>query len=661
VSAIDFSKAFDTLDHDHLWKTLSAMGCGGEFIKMIKTLYSGAESAIINNGTTTAYYPLSRSTRQGDPLSPILFIAALEPLLIRIKETIRGVKTPGGIARISCYADDLTVFINGRDDLEEVLEVLRKFAKTSGLEINLEKSELLAIGGWAGQEGAIEEIPIVKTMKITGIYIGGAKERERLEALNYDPILSGIDTRLQIWKSRNLSLVGKILIVKSQALSKLQFMASATEVPREYIRKMKKSIYNFIWSGKDRVKREIIAKPWEEGGLKMPILEDMIAAAAIHWFRRALECQDKLWARNFNHEFNLFGGLNAPNHRLCKRALEKIEGVSRYTRYLVEQWERLIDEDAVQKVQEETPLWFSKNLKIGKPGQQGKILGQRGVCKVKHLFEPDGGLIKYSVANDRGLPREAILEWQGAIQSIPGDLKKERQIKGGYCRYDIKVDNCIPIDSPRFTRGQHTLEGEKLTQGRVLRLIASARTTLEREHQKKMTNRFSLKEEEWKMINRMTIKHSISTKKREFVFKFINGITGTNNKFAMVGHKESAKCTYCEEENQDFVHLFLECREVQKFRDAVNSRILRGINTTEKEWLYGPAFAESTQEKAEMYVTMESNQYIYRSNWASEELSLAKFRALLIDSEKIEAEIAKHNNKTMQHLKKWDYIKDSIL
>jgi len=457
VLAIDFAKAFDTLDHDHLWKTLRAMGCGEEFIDMIKTLYKGAESAVINDGTTSAYHPVSRSTRQGDPLSPILFAAALEPLLIRIKETIKGVMTPGGVAKISCYADDLTLFIWGEDDLKKALQLLRKFAKTSGLEINLEKSELLEIGRWKSLEGMAKEIPIVKTMKITGIHVGSAKERKQLEALNYDPILSGIDTRLQIWKSRNLSLVGKILVVKSQALSKLQFMACATEVPMEYVKKIKKIIYNFIWSGKDRVAREILAKSLEEGGLKMPVLEDMIAAASIHWFRRAIECQDKLWARNLNSEFNLIGGLNAPNHRLCKRALAKTEGVSNYTRYLVKQWERLIGEDAIKEVQEDTPLWCSKNLKLGKLRAQGERLKQRGVRKVKDLFEQDGSLIRYTEANIRGLPREAILEWQGAIQSIPEEVKQGRKIRGIYRYRHTKIQKRSTDSGRRHTHtGQNT-------------------------------------------------------------------------------------------------------------------------------------------------------------------------------------------------------------
>jgi len=662
VLAIDFSKAFDTLDHDHLWKTLEAMGCGEKLISMIKTLYNGAESAVINNGTTTSYHPVKRSTRQGDPLSPILFAIALEPLLLQIKKVINGVKTPGGVAKISCYADDLTLFISGKEDLDYVLEILRKFAETSGLEINLEKSELLQIGEWKNEEGMIEEIPIVKTMKITGIHIGSAKEKKRLEALNYDPILSGIETRLQIWKSRNLSLVGKVLIVKTQALSKLQFMASATEVPIEYVKKIKKCIYNFIWSGKDRVAREILAKPWEEGGLKMPVLEDFIAAATIHWFRRAVECQDKLWARNFNREFNLIGGLNAPSHRLCKRALQKTEGVSRYTIYLVEQWERLIGEDTIREIQEDTPLWYSKNLKIIRNrGDQGGRLRQKGVTRAKDLFEPDGRIIKYVEANARGLSRESILEWQGAIQSIPEEVKRGRKIKGEYRRFEESVDNCIPIDMPKFTRGEQTVEGKKLTQATVLKMVASNRKTREREHQKKMSSKFMLNDEDWKKINRMTIRHSISTKKREFIFKFVNGITGTNKKFEMVGYKSSSSCTYCEEENQDYTHLFLECPEVQRFRDAINTRILKGIQMTEKDLLFGPAFAETTTEKAEMFVTMESNQYIYRANWAGEDLSLAKFRALLKDSERIEAEIARQNNKTLQHLKKWDYIKECII
>ena len=82
--AIDFRKAFDSINHQFLFKSLKHFGFGEKFVKMVQTLHNGAENAIMNGGTTTRYFKLGRSCRQGDCLSPYLFIVAMEALCIRI-------------------------------------------------------------------------------------------------------------------------------------------------------------------------------------------------------------------------------------------------------------------------------------------------------------------------------------------------------------------------------------------------------------------------------------------------------------------------------------------------------------------------------------------------------------------------------------------------
>ena len=95
--AIDFEKAFDSLDWTFLNKALSAFNFGQSFIKWVNTFYSNIQSCVMNNGFSSVHFDVMRGVRQGDPLSPYLFIIALETLAIYVRgsDEIKGINLRG--------------------------------------------------------------------------------------------------------------------------------------------------------------------------------------------------------------------------------------------------------------------------------------------------------------------------------------------------------------------------------------------------------------------------------------------------------------------------------------------------------------------------------------------------------------------------------------
>ena len=89
----DFHKAFDSLEWNYLVTCLEAFCFGPDFIRCVKTLYKNRQSCVINNGLTTDYFALERGVRQGDPLSPYLFVVVVETLAIAIRQNtaIKGI------------------------------------------------------------------------------------------------------------------------------------------------------------------------------------------------------------------------------------------------------------------------------------------------------------------------------------------------------------------------------------------------------------------------------------------------------------------------------------------------------------------------------------------------------------------------------------------
>ena len=101
---IDFQKAFDTLEWDFLLKFLEALNFRDHFIHWVRLSYKNIQSCVINNGTASDYFTLKRGVRQGDPLSPYLFVLAVETLAIAIQNNvqIKGIKTGNEVKKVIC-------------------------------------------------------------------------------------------------------------------------------------------------------------------------------------------------------------------------------------------------------------------------------------------------------------------------------------------------------------------------------------------------------------------------------------------------------------------------------------------------------------------------------------------------------------------------------
>ena len=111
--AADMENAFDSLEHAFIFATLAKFGFGEDFIQWIRTFLYNGNSCIMNNSFSTGYFSLKRGARQGDPLSPYIFIICLEILFIKIRsnKAIKGLKFDKLEVKLTSFADDVTFLI----------------------------------------------------------------------------------------------------------------------------------------------------------------------------------------------------------------------------------------------------------------------------------------------------------------------------------------------------------------------------------------------------------------------------------------------------------------------------------------------------------------------------------------------------------------------
>ena len=134
-----------------------------------------------NNGFISDCFLLERSTRQGCPLSPLVFVLVLELLfiLIRADPNLHGVEiSRDNEIKLVAFADDATYFLRDKRSVELVLQYISCFSRVSGLEVNKTKSEILLLQfEHRLGEGAdtLLGIPIVSQLKILGHHFGTNK------------------------------------------------------------------------------------------------------------------------------------------------------------------------------------------------------------------------------------------------------------------------------------------------------------------------------------------------------------------------------------------------------------------------------------------------------------------------------------------------------
>ena len=149
---LDQSEAFDRVDHQFFAAVLETAGFKPEFRKWISILYHNPQAVVQVNRRRSGAFAIERSVRQSCPLSPLLYILALELLLRRLRDrgarpALRGILLSGSVrAKISAFADDITVFVSRRRDIVAVKEAVVRYEKVAGAKVNFDKSEGLRLG-----------------------------------------------------------------------------------------------------------------------------------------------------------------------------------------------------------------------------------------------------------------------------------------------------------------------------------------------------------------------------------------------------------------------------------------------------------------------------------------------------------------------------------
>ena len=203
--------------------------------------------------------------------------------------------------RICQLADDTTLFISNMKSVIASVTILHRFAKYSGLKINLEKSTIIPIGSCTNKQTnlpkEIKQLCVSHAVfKTLGIWF--SYDQKEMTKLNFEKKLASIEKTLQIWSSRRLSLKGKVSIIKTLVILKIVYALSLIFCPTKILEKLDKILFSFLWDNKTpKIKRETIIANYCDGGLKMTDVFLVHESAKIRFLKRILKSDNMKWTK----------------------------------------------------------------------------------------------------------------------------------------------------------------------------------------------------------------------------------------------------------------------------------------------------------------------------------------------------------------------------
>ncbi|GJT75675.1 putative RNA-directed DNA polymerase, eukaryota, reverse transcriptase zinc-binding domain protein [Tanacetum coccineum] len=307
IFKVDFEKAFDFVNWNYLYFVLLHMGFGSKWRSWICSCLHSARTSILINGSPTLELSLGHGLRQGDQLSPFLFILVMEGLHLALQEAnhswlIKGVSLGNDAFNVSYFffANDVVILTDwNTNDMKNIVRTLNSFYMASGLKINISKSNVYGVGVSEENLEAMAILAGCLAGSLPFTYLGLPIGKNMKLTDSWCVIVDKFKSKLSSWKANLLSIGGCLTLIKLVLGSLGIFYFSIFRAPELTFNILERLRARFFWGGHD-----------DQGGLGVGSLKAFNLALLQKWRWRLVNKPELLWVRIIKAIHGMEAGLD---------------------------------------------------------------------------------------------------------------------------------------------------------------------------------------------------------------------------------------------------------------------------------------------------------------------------------------------------------------
>ena len=387
-------------------------------------------------------------------------------------------------------------------------------------------------------------------VKVLGIWVG--KNQQEIISKNFESRIQKLKNLINMWKCRNLSIKGKITLLRAQAMPLILYPCTVLQVPKEKLEEIEQLFYDFIWpNGKYHVKKIVLIQKIENGGLKMPDIRSMVKAIKLSWVKRLLQknnhftniVKEITQVQNFSVFFQYKNDTQFLDTRLPAFYSE-----------ILECWYEIysVSPKSVNDILNEI-IWLNKYILREHKPIWYKHWERQGIVKIKDIVDNNGNFKNTTeLENESGIQID-IMMYNGLKSAIPKAWLKK--VKNNQNVNVLDNQNVLTVKINNSSKDVCELECRELYWEYVSKQAVSPTCIA------KWEEIYYFVDFDWEHLFCLPYTVARETKLQSLQYQIVNRYIPTQQFLQMCKKSDTDKCIFCNKID-DIEHYFYSCERV---------------------------------------------------------------------------------------------------